>query len=47
MQQLAKCLLDDKPRDDIKSSYYSFYEGNHTIYYRIRDKHIDIIDSSH
>lgn len=34
-------------RDDIKKGYYSVFVGKHTIYYRIRDTHIDIIDVLH
>ncbi len=47
MQQLAKSPLDGKPRSEIKTGYYNYYEGRHTIYYRIRDTHIDIIDILH
>lgn len=36
-----------KVRDDIKAGYYSHFEGSHTIYYRIRDTDIDIIDVLH
>jgi toxin ParE1/3/4 len=34
-------------RDEIKEGYYSVFVGKHTIYYRIRDTHIDIIDVLH
>ena len=34
-------------RNDIKKGYYSVFAGKHTIYYRIRDTHIDIIDVLH
>jgi toxin ParE1/3/4 len=47
MQQLAESPFDGKPRSEIKTDYYSYYEGRHTIYYRIRDTHIDIIDILH
>jgi toxin ParE1/3/4 len=47
MLHLAKHPLDGKLRDDIKAGYYSYYEGSHTIYYRIRDTHIDVIDVLH
>ncbi len=35
------------PRDEIKKGYYSVFAGKHTIYYRIRDTHVDIIDILH
>ena len=47
MQYLADSPARGKIRDDIKSGYYSHFEGSHTIYYRIRDTHIDIIDVLH
>jgi toxin ParE1/3/4 len=47
MLHLAKHPLDGKLRDDIRSGYYSYFEGSHTIYYRIRDTHIDVIDVLH
>lgn len=34
-------------RDDIKKGYYSVFSGKHTIYYRILDMHIQIIDVLH
>ncbi len=47
MQYLADSPVRGKVRDDIKSGYYSHFEGSHTIYYLIRDTHIDIIDVLH
>lgn len=47
MQYLADQPTRGKARDDIKAGYYSHFEGSHTIYYRIRDTHIDIIDVLH
>lgn len=47
MQYLADQPGQGKSRDDIKAGYYSHFEGSHTIYYRIRDTHIDIIDVLH
>ena len=34
-------------RDDIKEGYYSYFEGSHTIYYKIIDERIAIIDILH
>ncbi len=34
-------------RHEIKKGYYSIFSGQHTIYYRFRDTHIDIIDILH
>ena len=34
-------------RDEIKKGYYSYFEGSHTIYYKIIDKRIAIIDILH
>lgn len=47
MRHLASHPLDGKKRDDIKVGYYSYFQGSHTIYYRIGDTHIDIIDVLH
>ncbi len=47
MIMLAEAPSKGKERDEIKAGYYSFYEGSHTIYYRIADTHIDIIDILH
>lgn len=47
MTHLAKHPQEGKARDDIKVGYYSYFEGSHTIYYRIRDTHIDVIDVLH
>jgi len=47
MQYLADQPARGTARDDIKAGYYSHFEGSHTIYYRIRDTHIDIIDVLH
>lgn len=48
MQDISK-KPDSKgtARDDLKKGYYSVFAGKHTIYYRIRDTHIDIIDVLH
>jgi toxin ParE1/3/4 len=47
MRYLAEYPLDGKPRSELKTGYYSYFEGSHTIYYCTRDTHIDIIDVLH
>ena len=44
--------LAEKPsrgiiREDLKVEYHSYFIGSHTIYYRIKPSHIDIIDILH
>jgi len=34
-------------REDLKVGYHSDFIGSHTIYYRIKSTHIDIIDVLH
>ena len=34
-------------RVNIKKGYYGVFVGKHTIYYRIRNTHIEIIDVLH
>lgn len=34
-------------RHDIKKGYYCYFEGSHTIYYKVVDDHIAIIDILH
>ena len=36
-----------KKRNDLKHSYYSYFEGSHTIYYKILGENIAIIDVLH
>ena len=36
-----------KKREDVKTGYYSYFEGSHTIYYKIQDDNIAIIDVLH
>ncbi len=36
-----------KKRDEIKPGYYSYFEGSHTIYYKIFPDYIGIIDILH
>ncbi|MEM7206359.1 MAG: type II toxin-antitoxin system RelE/ParE family toxin [Pseudomonadota bacterium] len=47
MRQLAANPSAGKPRDDIKAGYRCAFVGSHTIYYRVSDTHIDIIDVLH
>jgi len=47
MKNLAAKPARGKERDEIKAGYYSSFIGSHTIYYRIADTHIDIIDVLH
>ncbi len=47
MNRLADQPNLGKQRGDIKAGYRSYPERSHTIYYRIRDTHIDIIDVLH
>jgi len=36
-----------KDRDTLKKVFYSISAGSHTIYYKIKDTHIDIVDVLH
>ena len=47
MKQLAATPTRGKERDEIKAEYYSSFIGAHTIYYRIANTHIDVIDVLH
>lgn len=47
MKDLAATPTRGKERDEIKAGYYSSFIGSHTIYYRIADTHIDVIDVLH
>lgn len=47
MRELSKSPLSGIARDEIKKGYYSYFEGSHTVYYRIEETHIDIIDILH
>jgi toxin ParE1/3/4 len=54
LKNLHKCMQDlaNEPskgteRNDIKKGYYSKFIVSHTIYYRISDKDIGIIDILH
>ena len=47
MQDLADEPSKGTERNDIKKGYYSKFIGSHTIYYRISDTHIGIIDILH
>jgi toxin ParE1/3/4 len=47
MRLLSESSLTGIDRNEIKNGYYSYFEGSHTIYYRITETHIDIIDILH
>jgi toxin ParE1/3/4 len=47
MRTAAKNPEKDKVCDDIKTGYYCLQAEKHTIYYRIRNSHIEIIDVLH
>ncbi|VAW34971.1 hypothetical protein MNBD_GAMMA01-845 [hydrothermal vent metagenome] len=36
-----------KLRNELKAGYYSYFVGSHSIYYRIKTNHIEIIDVLH
>jgi len=44
---LADNPLLGKPRDDIKPGYRSFPEGQHVVFYKTNEQHIDIIGVVH
>jgi toxin ParE1/3/4 len=46
-KDLAATPSKGKKRDEIKAGYYSSLIGSHTIYYRIADTHIEVIDVLH
>jgi len=47
MQDLADTPSKGTERPELKKGYYSKFIGSHTIYYRISDTHIGIIDILH
>jgi toxin ParE1/3/4 len=47
MRELSESPLLGLARDELKKGYYSYYEGSHTIYYRITQTHIEIIEILH
>lgn len=47
MQALAENPSLGIIREDLKVGYHSDFVGSHTIYYRIKTTHIDIIDVLH
>jgi len=47
IRSAAKNPEKGKVRDDIKIGYYCVQAERHTIYYRIRNSHIEIIDVLH
>jgi len=44
---LAENPLLGKPRDDIKSGYRCFPEGQHVVFYKINQQQIDVIGVVH
>lgn len=46
-KKLAKTPSIGTIRADLNTAYYSDFIGSHTIYYRIKTTHIDIIDVLH
>jgi len=47
MQALAENPSLGIIREDLKVGYHSDFVGSHTIYYRVKTTHIDIIDVLH
>ena len=47
MQELAENSSLGTIREDLKVGYHSHFVGSHTIYYRVKPTHIDIIDVLH
>jgi len=47
MQALAENPSRGRIREDLKVGYHSDFVGSHTIYYRVRPTHIEIIDVLH
>ncbi|MDN4504174.1 type II toxin-antitoxin system RelE/ParE family toxin [Alteromonadaceae bacterium BrNp21-10] len=47
MRHLASNPLEGQKRDEIKTGYYSYFEGSHTIYYRTSNSGIEVIDVLH
>lgn len=47
MKDLAATPTRGKERDEIRAGYYSSFIGSHTIYYRIVDTYIEVIDVLH
>ncbi|MFK5985740.1 MAG: type II toxin-antitoxin system RelE/ParE family toxin [Pseudomonadota bacterium] len=47
MQALAENPSLGIIREDLKVGYHSSFVGSHTIYYRVKPTHIDIIDVLH
>ncbi|MEH6584438.1 MAG: type II toxin-antitoxin system RelE/ParE family toxin [Halioglobus sp.] len=47
MRWLAQSPKLGELREDIKPGYYSFLEGRHCIYYRIKKKNIEVLAVLH
>ena len=47
MQILAEEPTLGSIREDLKVGYHSYFVGSHTIYYKVKPTHIEIIDVLH
>ena len=47
MRDLAEQPASGTPRPEMKSGYFSSFVGSHTIYYRVADSGIEVIDVLH
>lgn len=47
MRGLVKEPLTGRHRPEVKAGYYSAFVGSHTIYYRLADADIEIVDVLH
>ena len=47
MRELAISPSKGQERKEVKSGYYSSFVGSHTIYYRIANNHIEVMDVLH
>jgi len=47
IEQLSEHPEHGKKRDELKVGYYSYFVGSHTIYYRLNDDYLEVIDVLH
>ncbi len=47
MKELATAPSNGQERNEIKTGYHSAFVGSHTIYYRVVNEQIEIIDVLH
>ena len=47
MRRIADNPSQGRERKDIKAGYYSLVAGEHSIYYRLRATHVEILDVLH